>query len=216
MLSDVLRTVSVELPKGFEAQAKAFLDLLKEWNQRINLVSRKQTDEDLEAHLLASLAPLELFPKVEDRPAFDVSRGTMDLLDVGSGGGFPAIPLLLARPEWRGELVEATAKKCHFLREAAERLVPQRAEVVNARYEELEPEREVYGLITVRAVTIDPALATRARWQMLRQGFFAGHAPTAPEAQEAVRHALAEAGFEAVELRRVEWARCTLAIGRKP
>ena len=84
------------------------------------------------------------------------------MLDVGSGGGSPAIPLALASGSLRLLMVESRTKKAVFLREAA-RLVYLDAEVANARVEELSvrPElRESQDLVTTRAVRLDVAMLT--------------------------------------------------------
>ncbi|HVP39288.1 MAG TPA: RsmG family class I SAM-dependent methyltransferase [Candidatus Saccharimonadales bacterium] len=119
---------TIWLPDGIDTQLEALIDLIGSWNRRINVVSRKLTREDLLRHALSSLAPLELLSD----PAADVW-----MLDVGSGGGFPAFPLLLARPAWSAVLVEATRKKCLYLRDVGERLTPGRVRVLQGRYEGL-------------------------------------------------------------------------------
>jgi len=92
----------------------------------MNLVSARAAEpEALAGHLADALAGLPFLPP--PRPA------KVRLLDLGSGGGFPALPLLLVRRDLSGTLVESTRKKCEFLSAAAERLALT-AEVVNARF----------------------------------------------------------------------------------
>ena len=74
--------------------------------------SRASADRALEAHVLPSLATLLLIPPEEE----------YRVLDVGSGGGFPGIPLGILRPRVRLDLVEATRKKCRFLEECVREL----------------------------------------------------------------------------------------------
>jgi 16S rRNA (guanine527-N7)-methyltransferase len=88
----------------------AFEHELLDWNQKVNLVSRATASEARERHLLDSLAAL---PDLE---------GARQLLDIGSGGGLPGIPLKIARPELRVTLAESIGKKAAFLRSAARRL----------------------------------------------------------------------------------------------
>ncbi len=99
-------------PTGWAESIAEFLAHLLEHNQRVNLVSRKATETLLEDQVLPSLAALRLFP-----PSLE-GRG----LDIGSGGGFPAIPLKILRPNIRLDLIEATRKKTDFLESAVERL----------------------------------------------------------------------------------------------
>ncbi len=222
-----LKSIPVHLPEDFGARIGGFLRLLEARNQRLNLVSRKLSSADLGRHAVSSLAPLALVGADE----------AMRLLDVGSGGGLPAVPLLLARPRWTGVLVEATTRKCSFLREAARDLVPGRVRVVNARYEELrqptfetseDPEfgpppsdqdREPFGLITLRAVSPERRLVSRMAAQVRRDlapdRLLAWFAPQEEAGQREVVAALEKMGLRGVELVRVEWAGATLAVGRR-
>ena len=101
------------LPDDWSERLARYLTLLVDWNQRVNLVSRRSIDRVVEEQLLPSLAALLVVPPAKD----------MKILDVGSGGGFPGIPLAILRPQASVELVEATRKKCAFL-EAAIREIP--------------------------------------------------------------------------------------------
>ncbi|HME90271.1 MAG TPA: 16S rRNA (guanine(527)-N(7))-methyltransferase RsmG [Myxococcaceae bacterium] len=88
----------------------AFERELLAWNRRINLVSRATAAEARERHILDSLAPL---PELE---------GAHHLLDIGSGGGLPGIPLKIARPDLEVTLVESIGKKAAFLEHVSARL----------------------------------------------------------------------------------------------
>lgn len=105
----------------------AYLDLLLRRNESVNLVSRKEATFRtlLVRHVVDALEGLPLLPPPAGRP--------LRLLDVGSGGGFPAIPLLLARADVEGILVESTGKKARFLEEAVGEL-ELTARVVDARF----------------------------------------------------------------------------------
>ena len=113
-------------PSAVEGLA-AYLELLLRANEEVNLVSRREAvPETLVArHLLDALEALPLLPLPGARP--------LRLLDVGSGGGFPALPLLLARPDLQGVLVESVGKKARFL-EGTVRSLGLTARVVNARF----------------------------------------------------------------------------------
>lgn len=94
----------------------AYLDLLLRANEEMNLVSRKEAEPEalVRRHLLEALEGLALVPPPAGRP--------LRLLDIGSGGGFPAIPLLLVRRDLAGTLVESTGKKARFLEAVAREL----------------------------------------------------------------------------------------------
>lgn len=104
-----------------------YLELLLRANEEMNLVSRKEAVPEtlVSRHLLDALEALPLLPDSSGRP--------LRLLDVGSGGGVPAIPLLLSRRDLEGVLVESTGKKARFL-EGVVRELGLTARVVNARF----------------------------------------------------------------------------------
>jgi 16S rRNA (guanine527-N7)-methyltransferase len=104
-----------------------YLGFLLEANERMNLVSRKEAFPEalVHRHILDALEALPLLPTPGGRG--------LRLLDVGSGGGFPALPLLLVRRDLEGVLVESVGKKARFLSEAIGAL-GLTARVVNARF----------------------------------------------------------------------------------
>ena len=124
-----------------------YYELLSRWNQKINLTSLSDPDEAIDRLLLEPLLAARHLPSPTSR-----------VLDVGSGGGSPAIPLKLAAPGIKLTMVEVKARKSAFLREAARRLNLDRTEVETARYEELlaRPELlEAYDVLTLRAVRVE-------------------------------------------------------------
>lgn len=155
-----LRRAGVAFPLEAEPRLSDYLDLLLEANREVNLVSRREASWELllERHVLDALEALPLLPSPTGRPT--------GLLDVGSGGGFPAVPLLLARPDLRGCFVESIGKKARFL----ERVVSSlglTARVLNARFPDpaLELMRNAgpCDLLTSRAVADAGEIARRAR-----------------------------------------------------
>ena len=126
---------------------EAFAALLRKWNAVQNLVSRETIGELWTRHIEDSLQLLPLF-----RP------NDLDVIDLGSGGGLPAIPLAIASrgTERRFTLVEPIAKKAAFLRTAARELhLPVRVESVRA--EQIDS-RETFDVITSRALAALPEL----------------------------------------------------------
>lgn len=138
----------------------AYLELLLRANEAVNLVSRREATFEalLERHLLDALDGLPFLP----RPG----SGRLGLLDVGSGGGFPAIPLLLVRTDLQGTLVEATGKKARFLVGAMEAL-GLTGRIVNARFPapalELMRNAPPRALLTSRAVADAAGILRQAR-----------------------------------------------------
>jgi 16S rRNA (guanine527-N7)-methyltransferase len=124
-----------------------YFELLSRWNRKINLTSLDQPDVAIDRLLLEPVVAARYF-----------RTSGQDLLDVGSGGGSPAIPLKLASPEGSLVMVEAKVRKAAFLREAIRTLELKRARVETARYEELltNPDlHEAVDVVTIRAVRIE-------------------------------------------------------------
>lgn len=129
--------------------------LILEWNQRINLISRKETAV-LERHILPSLLPvkLDLLPK----------QGRV--LDIGTGGGLPGLPLAIVQPHLRFTLLDATRKKLDAVGEMAKALELDNLEVLHERAEKAKLRAE---LITGRAVTALPKFVAMSK-KMLSKG----------------------------------------------
>jgi 16S rRNA (guanine527-N7)-methyltransferase len=104
------QALDLELSPEQLDQFLAYLELLLKWNQKINLTALRSPRDIIIHHLLDSLLLLTYLPE------------TGNLLDLGSGAGFPGIPLKIARPGLIIDLVEATAKKASFLKEVVRRL----------------------------------------------------------------------------------------------
>jgi len=142
------RKAGLRLPDGLSGRLEAYYRLLESWNSRINL-----TALDLATGPDSTFDRLLIEPLVAARHLPEGAR----VIDIGSGGGSPAIPLQLARPDLRLALVEAKVRKCAFLREAGRHLGLDIA-VENARYEALLPRpdlHEAFDAGTMRAVRLE-------------------------------------------------------------
>jgi 16S rRNA (guanine527-N7)-methyltransferase len=106
-----------------------FLDLLAKWNRTYNLTAIREPERMLTHHLLDALAVLPQLP----------SGGGLRVLDVGSGGGVPGIPLAIARPDWHIVMVDASHKKVAFLTQAAIELRLANVEALATRIEDYKP-----------------------------------------------------------------------------
>ena len=132
------------------AQLEAYYRLLSTWNKKINL-----TGLDLSELAPESLDRLLIEPLVA---ASHVKPAVRNFVDIGSGGGSPAIPMTLALGGVSVLMVEAKTRKSVFLREALRVLELGRGEVVTSRFEELlaKPRlHEAHDLLTIRAVRIE-------------------------------------------------------------
>ena len=135
------------------AQFIRYRDLLLDWNQRVNLTSITDPQEVLSKHFLDSLACVLAIP-------LEKWQEPLALLDVGSGAGFPGLPLQIVFPHWQITLLEATGKKVRFLEAVISELELQ-ARAIQGRAEELahnQQHRARYDLVTARAVAALPTL----------------------------------------------------------
>jgi 16S rRNA (guanine527-N7)-methyltransferase len=120
------------------ARFQTYLELLQKWNARLNLTAIREPEEILHRHFIECIFAARNLP-TEIRT----------LLDFGSGGGFPGIPIALCRPEIHVTLGESQAKKAAFLREAVRTLDVPNAEAYNGRVEDL---NQTFQAVTLRAV----------------------------------------------------------------
>jgi 16S rRNA (guanine527-N7)-methyltransferase len=142
--------VALILPDDVIGRLEAYVRLLAAWNQKINLTAlplNPPSDETFDRLLIEPLIAARHVP-----PAGGLA------IDVGSGGGSPAIPLAIASPQIELTMVESRSRKAVFLAEAARATGLSRARVISKRLEELangSTHRGVYALATMRAVRLD-------------------------------------------------------------
>jgi 16S rRNA (guanine527-N7)-methyltransferase len=125
-LDDSLHSLGLAIDAGHQARLLDYLAMLGKWNKTYNLTAIHAPERMLTHHLLDSLAVL---------PYADAER----LLDVGAGAGLPGIPLAIVRADLAVTLVDASHKKCAFMRQAAIELKLANVEVVHGRVEEYRP-----------------------------------------------------------------------------
>ena len=124
-------------------QLKDWSELLKDWNTKINLISRKDAENLIEHHLLHSLSIAK---------AIQFSPGTR-VIDVGTGGGLPGLPLAIVFPDTHFTLVDSIGKKIRVIDDMADKLGLKNITTINARVETLKTK---YDFILGRAVTALP------------------------------------------------------------
>lgn len=134
-----------------QEQFSAMGDLYREWNAKINVVSRKDIDLLEERHILHSLAIAR---------AGMITPGER-ILDVGTGGGFPGIPLAVFYPDVEFTLVDSIGKKIRVVQEVSEALELKNVRAVHCRVEELDGGKSRFDWIVSRAVT---ELKTLLKW----------------------------------------------------
>ena len=122
----------VRLPRGARDKLAAYLDLLAKWNRTYNLTAIRERERMVTHHVLDSLAVLPHLREPDGRDG-------LSLLDVGSGGGVPALPLAIARPAWRVVALDSSHKKGAFLQQAVSELALSNVEAIVARVEDYRP-----------------------------------------------------------------------------
>jgi 16S rRNA (guanine527-N7)-methyltransferase len=146
LLDDGLRTLGLDLDPPTRRALEDHLRLLLAWNAAINLTAIRDPSEAVRRHILDSLAAL---PTLR-------AHGVDALVDIGSGGGYPGLPLAIALPARRAVLVDSVAKKAGFLEVAVAAVgLAGPIEVFAGRVEALAADRrhrERWPAVTVRAV----------------------------------------------------------------
>ena len=148
-----MKLIERYFPELSETQLQQFsaLDsLYHEWNEKINVISRKDIDNLYEHHVLHSLA-IGRFTRF--------MPGT-DILDFGTGGGFPGIPLAILFPECHFTLIDGTGKKIRVAQEVCQAIGLTNCEPIHRRGEE---EKGKYDFVVSRAVMPLPDLAKMVR-----------------------------------------------------
>jgi 16S rRNA (guanine527-N7)-methyltransferase len=134
-----------------------YIDLLLRWNARINLTAIRDPDEIVTRHFGESLFLAgHLFPEASS--TFTETR----VLDIGSGAGFPGIPMKIWAPTLSLTLVESNHKKAAFLREVIRALTLTNINVITARAETLIPTHSPADVVTLRAVERFSAILSTA------------------------------------------------------
>jgi 16S rRNA (guanine527-N7)-methyltransferase len=140
-ISDVLRAYGVTPATDLTARIKTYIELLLKWNRSVSLTTITKVDEILRFHFGESLFALPMLPVEKSR-----------LADVGSGAGFPGIPLAMARPALEATLIEPSAKKFAFLNEVIRQLHLSNVTAVRSRTSELQFSNQRFEVVTARAV----------------------------------------------------------------
>jgi len=202
-----MRTSIKLLDQAFTAGAaekfQTLLDELEHWNKKVNLTAIRDRDEMITAHLLDSLVA---------RPLLQGQR----ILDVGTGAGFPGLPLAIAEPDREFDLVDSNNKKIMFVQHVVGLLGLDNVKAVKARTEDYEPGYR-FDTVIARAVASVPRLLGLAGHHVREDGVFValkGRYPTEEleplpdhwgyEVAELKVPGLAEGSRHAVLLRRKE------------
>ena len=135
-----------------ERQSDQFLtlfDFMVEYNKNVNLTAITEFEDVVTKHFIDSVLPFTMLDIPENA----------SFIDVGTGAGFPSLPLLIMRPDLRGTLCDSLQKRCVYLELACQK-IGVKAEIIHARAEELgRKRREEFDIAAARAVAALPTLA---------------------------------------------------------
>ena len=139
---------NIELSQDKADKLLKLYEFLVEYNQNVNLTAITNFEEVVVKHFIDSVLPFSMID-IKENSSF---------IDVGTGAGFPSIPLMIVRPDLKGTLLEALNKRCVFLEKACE-LTGVDVKVVHGRAEDYAKEkREAFDFATARAVAAMPVL----------------------------------------------------------
>jgi len=144
-----LQQMGIELPSESVDKLIAFLHMLVKWNRVYNLSAIKDPADMISLHLLDSLSVL---PHLHGESC----------IDVGTGAGLPGIPLAIARPDMRFELLDSNSKKTRFVQQACIELGLKNVSCIHDRIERYQPQQK-FDTVTARAFTSLPELLTLTR-----------------------------------------------------
>jgi 16S rRNA (guanine527-N7)-methyltransferase len=159
LIADTLLPYGVGADQHLCAKIRVYVSLLLLWNKTISLTTVTKPVEILKFHFGESLFAVSRVPIVESR-----------LADVGSGAGFPGIPLRMAIPGLDLTLIESNAKKCAFLSEIARKLELDRLRVLHSRMEDVRLDSGRLDFITARALGHHGDLLAWAKEQLSHDG----------------------------------------------
>jgi 16S rRNA (guanine527-N7)-methyltransferase len=131
-----IAAMGLALPQAAQEKLARHLELIAKWNRVHNLTAVRETDQMVVLHVLDSLSVLAHLERARS------------LLDVGSGAGFPGIPLAIARPELSVTLLDASHKKCAFMRQAKAELGLDNVEVACERVESWKPAQRFDAVVS--------------------------------------------------------------------
>lgn len=141
-MDNLFNEYNIEITESQKNKFKKYYELLVFYNEKFNITAITDEKEVYIKHFIDSLLGLEFY-------------NVKNFIDIGSGGGFPAIPILIMRDDINGTMLEATGKKCEFLNTIIKELDLKNATVINGRAEELARNieyREKFDLSSARAV----------------------------------------------------------------
>lgn len=148
-LTEKLSCINVQLPESKIRDFYTYMEMLIEWNKKINLTAIVEGDEVIDKHFVDSLT---ISQYIEDNT---------NIIDVGTGAGFPGIPLKIVRDSLKIDLLDSLNKRVNFLNEVISKLQLEKITAIHSRAEDeasKKEKRESYDIAVSRAVANLPVL----------------------------------------------------------
>ena len=156
-MSEIYKKYFPDLDEDRLRKLELFKEVCLEWNEKINVISRKDTDEFEINHVLHSLAIAKVFP---------FKKGSK-ILDFGTGGGFPGLPLAIFLPDVQFTLVDSIGKKMKVVDACVQRLGLKNVETRVGRVEDID---KFFDFITCRAVGRVEKIVPWVRKKLIKNG----------------------------------------------
>jgi len=158
-------SMGIDLSDKQLAAFDTYLSLLLEWNEKINLTAIREPKEILIYHFLDSISAVKL----------DILKDDHSILDIGTGAGFPGIPIKIVYPEISLTLLDSVNKKVRFVETVIEQLKLNKCTAIHSRAEEFGREagrREAFDVVLSRAVAEMRVLSEYCLPFVIQQGYF--------------------------------------------
>ena len=145
ILNEASNNVGLKFDQKKYDQFMLYKDLIKEWNEKINLTAIKEDEAIVQKHFIDSMKVFK----------FDQLKNAKSVIDIGTGGGFPGIPMKIIKPEVNIVLLDSLNKRIIFLNEVINRLNLKNIKAIHGRAEDFAREkqyREKFDIAVSRAV----------------------------------------------------------------
>ncbi len=147
-VQDTFASAGIEITQEMGEKYVKLCDFMVEYNKNVNLTAITEFEDVVMKHFVDSVLPFTMV---------DIEQGS-SFIDVGTGAGFPSLPLLIYRPDLKGTLCDSLNKRCVYLEKACAE-IGVKADIIHARSEELGRKlREKFDFSTARAVAAMPVL----------------------------------------------------------